>query len=214
MRNLFKLGMTIAALIILSGCVAEANKRLVTPAGKVSAIYDNGAIYKPGFNERPLFEERRARNVGDGLIMNVAEVAPVAKKPAAKDKSAGTDSKEDAERLEEKSKKDEMNADLSNIASDALVGTLTMTVMEVMENGNLYVVGGKQVVVDHEYKYVRISGVVDPNNIVGGNIIQSTQVSEVRIQVDDVRIRADRTAIRLSEGQNVLGGLFQSMMAE
>jgi len=219
MCNWLKLGATIAILVILSGCVADENaKRVVKPAEKMAAIYDNGTIFKPGFNERPLYEERRARNVGDGLIMNVAETTSAAK-AAEKEKSASKDKKdgsEDTDRREEESQKrrDEANLELSNISSDALAGTITMTVMEVMENGNLFVVGGKQVVVDGEYKYVRISGVVDPNNIVGGNVIQSTQVSEVRIQVDDIRIRADRTAIRISEGQNVLGGLFQSMMPD
>jgi len=210
MYNLLKLFMIFAVLIILSGCSAENNKKLITPMARVAPIYDNGAIYKPGFNERPLFEERRARNVGDGLIMNVADATPAVKKPANKDKDGG----DSAETSSETIRTDEMDFDLSNIPSDALVGTLIMTVMEVMENGSLYVVGGKQMIVDHEYKYVRISGMVDPNNITGGNIIQSTQVSEVRIQVDDVRIRADRTAIRVSEGQNVLGGLFQSLKAE
>jgi flagellar L-ring protein precursor FlgH len=179
---------------------------------KMAAIYDNGTIFKGGFNEHPLFEERRARNVGDGLIMNIAEV-PAAKKADSKDKKVA-EGEEDADVAERKKRRDSTDEDLSNIASDALVGSITMTVMEVMENGHLFVAGGKQVSNEEGDKYVRITGVVDPNNITNGNMVQSTQVSEVRIQLDDVRIYSDRTATRVSEGQSVFGGLFQSMFSQ
>lgn len=210
MYTFFKYAVMGLVMLILSACVAENNaKRIVTPMEKMSAIYDNGTIYKPGFNERPLFEERRARNVGDGLIMNVA-AAPKKKEPE-KDKNADA---EVADRKADRDKREREDADLSNIDSDALAGTITLTVMEVLENGHLFVSGGKQVKVQEEDQYVRITGIVDPNNITGGNIIQSTQVSEVSVHVDEVRVRPDRTAMRVSEGQSVFNGLFQSMRYE
>ena len=210
MRNLFKLGMCVVILVLVTGCAADGNeKKIVRPMEKMAAIYDNGTIYKAGFNERPLFEDRRARNVGDGLIMNVAE--PV-KKPASKEKKVAADGVADAE--DDHRKRSRSDDGLSNIASDVLVGNITMTVMEVMENGYLFVAGGKQVSDDEGDRFVRITGVVDPNNITGGNQIQSTQVSEVRVQLDEVRIFSDRTATRVSEGQSVFGGLFQSMQAQ
>jgi len=33
----------------------------------------DGAIFHAGINERPIFEDRRARNVGDILTINVVE---------------------------------------------------------------------------------------------------------------------------------------------
>lgn len=213
MCNLKKLILCIAALVLLSGCVADRNdKRLVRPMEKMAAIYDNGTIFKGGFNEHPLFEERRARNVGDGLIMNIAEV-PAAKKADSTDKKVA-EGEEGADAAERRKRRDSTDEDLSNIASDALVGSITMTVMEVMENGHLFVAGGKQVSNEAGDKFVRITGVVDPNNITNGNMVQSTQVSEVRIQLDEVRVYSDRTATRVSEGQSVFGGLFQSMFSQ
>jgi len=210
MSKLFKLLAVFGVLIMLSACVAENNaKRIVPPMEKMAAIYDNGAIYKPGFTEHPLYEERRARNVGDWLIMNVASV------PKKKEPEKAKDSDPDiADRKAERDNREREDADLSNIDNDALAGNITMTVMEVLDSGHLLVAGGKQVKVDQEDKYVRISGIVDPNNITGGNIVQSTQVSEVKIQVDDVQVRPDRTASRFSEGQSVFNGLFQSMRFE
>ena len=84
MRVFIKIGMTVVILALLAGCVAEQrDRRIVIAPEKTVSIYDNGAIFKAGFNERPLYEERRPRNVGDGLIMTVAEI-PAAKKPPPK----------------------------------------------------------------------------------------------------------------------------------
>ena len=212
MHKFLQSALILFAMALLSACVAENNaKKLVAPMEKMASIYDNGTIFKPGFNERPLFEERRARNVGDGLIMNVAEIPK--KKVADKVVDKNADPEVEARNAERERRRREAE-ELINIANDALVGNITMTVMEVLENGNLFVAGGRQVVVDGQDKYINVTGVVDPNNITGGNVVQSTQLSEVRIQVDDVRIRPDRTATRFSEGQSVFNGLFQSMRSE
>ncbi len=213
MCNLLKLLAVLTIVALFSGCVADhSDRRLVQPLEKALAPYDNGTIFKAGFNERPLYEERRARNVGDGLIMNVAASEASVKKAASKEKNADGEnsdgSDESSDRTRRRRDRDE---NLSHIASDALVGKIPMTVIEVMDNGHLFVSGGKQVIVDEEDKYVRITGEVDPIFITSGNIVQSTLMSDVRIQVDDLRIHSDGTATNLSEGQSTFGNLFQSM---
>ena len=203
MFNFFKTGVIIVALILFSGCVVERERRMVKPLEKMAAPFDNGSIFKPGFNDRPLFEERRARNVGDTLIMTVAAAPPAKKAETVEDRSA-----ED----ERRARRREQDEELSNIAADALVGNISMVVMDIMDNGYLYVVGGRQAIVGERDRYVRISGVVDPRDLDGGNnMVPSTLVSDVRIQVDDVRIYSDGTASRFSEGQSTFGHNFQSM---
>lgn len=202
MFNLFKAVLMIVALMLFSGCVADRDRRMVKPLEKMASPFDNGSIFKPGFNDRPLYEERRARNVGDGLIMTVA-AAPVAKKVEK--------TEERTEEEERRARRKERDEELSNIAADALVGNISMIVMEITDNGYLYVSGGKQATVDDEDKYVRVTGVVDPRDITGGNTVSSTLVSDVRIQVDDVRIFSDGTASSFSEGQSTFGNNFQSM---
>jgi len=203
MLNTVKTGLIVLAILMLSGCVSEQReRRLAKPAEKLVAPYDNGTIFKAGFNERPLFEDRRPRNVGDNLIMTVAEVPPP-KKPEKKNADSEDSSNRDRRR--------ERDEELVNIAADALVGEVRMTVFEVMDNGYLMISGGKQVKVDDEDLYIRVTGVVDPRNITGGNMVPSILVSDVRIQVDDVRIHSDGTAINFSEGQGTFGNNFQSL---
>jgi flagellar L-ring protein precursor FlgH len=213
-----KLCLMVAALFILTACVADRSDRKMQGIEKSALPYESGAIFKSGFNERPLYEERRARNVGDGMIMNVVDATPV-KKPAGKDKNgtdknAGKGSADTAEsdaRKERRSRVDGEEPDLTNISSDTLMGPVTMTVIEVFDNGNMLITGGRQVVVDEENKYLRVTGVVDPINIVAGNTIQSTQVSEVHIQIDNVRVRADGTTSSVNEGNSIFGNYFQSV---
>lgn len=204
----------LSVLLVLSACVAKGDRKLVKPLEKMAAPYDNGSIFKVGFNERPLYEERRARNVGDGLIMTVPSVADAAKKDEkkdeGKDKTADNGDSSDDSRSQDRRRRGEED-DLSNIASEALVGKVPMTVINVLDNGYLYVAGGKQVTVGDQDKYVRITGVVDPANITGGNLVQSTTLSEVSIQIDDLRIRSDGTATNFTEGQSTFGNYFQSI---
>jgi flagellar L-ring protein precursor FlgH len=208
-----KIFVPVIIMLMLSACVADHSDRRNQPNERSSLPYESGAIFKSGINERPLFEEKRARNIGDGLIMTVVDAAP-AKKADSKDKKDGKDKAENADedsRRDRRSRDDGEEPDLTNIASDALLGPVTMTVVDILDNGNMLITGGRQVLVDGENKYLRVTGIVDPVNIVGGNTIQSTQVAEVRINIDNVRVRADGTTSSVNEGNSVFGNYFQSV---
>ncbi|MGV8933113.1 MAG: flagellar basal body L-ring protein FlgH [Gallionellaceae bacterium] len=221
MTHFFKISVLLLVLSLLPGCVADQrDRRMVQPLEKAIAPYDNGAIFKVGFNERPLFEDRRARNVGDSLIMTVAESADaIAQKEAAKKAAAeakkSADNGGDAERADRggQGRRLDDNGDeyITNLDSSALVGNMPMTVMEVLENGNLFVSGGKMVTVDDVDQYVRITGIVDPVNITAGNVVASNMLSDAKINVDDLRIYTGGTAIKFTEGHAIFGDLFQSV---
>jgi len=73
--------------------------------------------------------------------------------------------------------------------SDSLLtGTITVTVVEVMPNGNLVVTGEKQIGVNRNMERLRLTGVVQPQFIGTGNIVASTQVAEARIEVSGAGI--------------------------
>jgi flagellar L-ring protein precursor FlgH len=62
-------------------------------------------------------------------------------------------------------------------------GTITTTVVEVLSNGNLVVVGEKQVGINQNVERLRFSGVVNPATILPGNVVTSTQVADARLEV-------------------------------
>lgn len=65
---------------------------------------------------------------------------------------------------------------------NALLGTLTVTVIDVLPNGNLLVSGEKQMGINEGTEYVRFSGVVNPSTISSANVVTSTQVADARIE--------------------------------
>jgi flagellar L-ring protein FlgH len=67
-------------------------------------------------------------------------------------------------------------------SSNTFTGTLAVTIVEVLLNGNLLVSGEKQVAFDKGVEYVRFSGVVSPQTIGAGNVVSSTQVADARLE--------------------------------
>ncbi len=68
-------------------------------------------------------------------------------------------------------------------ANNTFNGTITVTVNQVLSNGNLHVVGEKNrspLTVGTEF--IRFSGVVNPRTISGSNSVTSTQVADARIE--------------------------------
>ena len=153
----------------------------------------NGAIFQVG-HHRGLFEDRRARHLGDTLTIAIEE------KLTAKQSSSST--------LDRKGSADasfgalpftgvralgklNVNASSGNAfegkgatGSDNLFsGSITVTVVEVLPNGNLVVAGEKQVGINKNLETLRFAGVVNPTTIQPSNSVSSTQVADARMQV-------------------------------
>lgn len=190
--------LTLIASTILTGCVTSTpptavhQPMTVRPESRMATVPSNGSIYNAA-NARPLFEDRRARFIGDTITINISEKTAAAKKSDTK-----------AERTDDRTLgiptvnglplKGFQGASLSansetkfdstgeNTSSNNFTGTLTVTVIDVYPNGNLLVSGEKQIGLKEGEEFIRFSGVVNPNTITGSNTVQSTQVADARIE--------------------------------
>jgi len=61
---------------------------------------------------------------------------------------------------------------------------VTCTVTEILESGNLFIVGEHRVKVNNEIETVRISGVIRPQDITGQNTVISSQVAKAEVSVN------------------------------
>jgi flagellar L-ring protein precursor FlgH len=148
----------------------------------------DGAIYQAS-NYRPLFEDRRARHIGDMLTINIVEKTAAVKAGASSGSKSGSVSAGLPGILQGK-----FGASLSattgnkfadgdnQSASNTFTGVLGVTVTEVLPNGNLIVAGEKQVAMNKGVEFIRFSGMVSPDNIQTGNIVSSTQVADARVE--------------------------------
>jgi flagellar L-ring protein precursor FlgH len=67
-------------------------------------------------------------------------------------------------------------------SNNVFTGNVTVTVVDVLANGNLLVSGEKQVSINQGSEFVRFSGVVNPTTIAAGNTVSSTKVADARIE--------------------------------
>lgn len=78
-------------------------------------------------------------------------------------------------------------------AKNAFTGSITVTVIEVLANGNLLVSGEKQVSIGAGTEYIRLSGIVNPYFISTTQPISSTNVADARIEYKESIINERRS---------------------
>lgn len=177
-----------AMAIALAACVPATNIKeplTVRPEQQpLSTAPANGAIYQPGINDRPLFEDRRARHVGDVLTITIVETTSASGKSGTTLENTGsltvTSPAIPVGMSGSSSVKSGNKSDASG--TNTFSGTLTATVIEVFPNGNLRVAGEKQVTIRHSNEYVRFSGVVSSVDISSTNSVPSTKVADVHLE--------------------------------
>ncbi|NMG45912.1 flagellar biosynthesis protein FlgH [Aromatoleum toluvorans] len=187
-------------LMLLSGCASIYSTpptvvhqpMSVRPEGRTQMAPANGSIYQ-ATQLRPLFEDRRARLVGDTLTINLVERNTAQKRAnssatRASDVSGGITaaSKVPLAGLAGMNLQAGVESDFSgqgaSAANNVFNGTITVTVIEVYPNGNLLVSGEKQVAINQGSEFIRFSGVINPNTVTAANTVQSTQVADARIE--------------------------------
>ncbi|MDP9566083.1 UNVERIFIED_ORG: flagellar L-ring protein precursor FlgH [Kosakonia oryzae] len=199
-----RLATTLILPFVIAGCAYIPQKPLVdgetsaAPA-PVAAAAVNGSIFQSGqamnYGYQPLFEDRRPRNIGDTLTIVLQENVSASKSSSA---NASRDGSTDVgitavpgfmSGLVGRGKADASFSGSNDFAGkggaaakNTFSGTITVTVKQVLENGNLAVVGEKQIAINQGTEFIRFSGIVNPRTISGSNTVVSTQVADARIE--------------------------------
>lgn len=199
-------------LILLGACVATAGCNTVpptqvhqpmtarpAPVPQPQLQSSNGSIFQAAqtasvyHGYRPMFEDRRPRSVGDILVIQINEKTAASKKSdssAERNQSnsfgvtslAGLPGKSFLNSALEAASENKFDGKGAATSNNDFVGTITVTVTEVLPNGNLLVSGEKQIGINKGSEFVRFSGVVNPSTITGGNSVSSSQVADARME--------------------------------
>lgn len=188
--------------LLLSGCAAmpgpspdDPEFAPVFPEQPTPAAAQPGALYNPG-TASFLFEDRRASRVGDLITVRLVENTQAQKKADTKIKK---DDKTEIDpplifgranptidggkfgfETDIETTRD-FKAESDSKQSNALTGTVTVMVTQVLPNGNLLVRGDKWVNINTGQEFVRISGIVRPQDVGPDNSVLSTRVANARI---------------------------------
>lgn len=190
------LTLLLSSLLMASGC-APLIRDPVVPDESMEAPYlpervANGSIYQGRRGSQPLFEDRRPRMVGDTLIVQLNEQVSASKTSSSNADRSGSMGLAFATTSDRDSKVGNYGLNAStdhefagsggSRANNSFTGTISVTVMQVLSNGNLRVRGDKQIAINQGTEFIRFSGVVNPRTITGDNTVLSTQVSLARIE--------------------------------
>jgi flagellar L-ring protein precursor FlgH len=179
--------------LALAGCSATPTSIVQRPTSLRPAMPEalapaSGAIYQAA-QYRPMFEDRRARHIGDMLTISITERTNAVKAGASSGNKSGAVSFSTPglaqTRLGANVSANAANkfADGDNqSASNTFSGTIGVTVTEVLPNGNLIVAGEKQIAMNKGVEFIRFSGMINPDTIQTGNTVPSTVVADARVE--------------------------------
>jgi flagellar L-ring protein precursor FlgH len=197
--HLAKTMLFLAASVLLPACstthqaVSDPAFAAVRPVASQPIPVKDGSIYKAGYNIT-LFEDPRAHRVGDILTIILQERTNASKSAStttAKDSQISMaaptvfgqgvihkgkpilSAEVDAER--------DFTGEGDSTQSNSLTGHISVTIAEVLPNGNMLVRGEKLLTLNQGSEHVRISGIVRPADVTPDNTVLSSQVADARI---------------------------------
>ena len=164
------------------------------PQDETLVLNTSGAIYNVA-TARMLFQDKKALRVGDIITVVLTESTRASK-------TADTELKKDTEVSTtapsifgrtpnfgsntpnlgvELTSANAFKAETDSAQSNLLQGTISVTVQKVFANGNLAIKGEKWISLNQGSEFVRVSGLIRPEDISKDNQVESTKVANARI---------------------------------
>ncbi len=198
----------VISLVLLTGCVNNAAKRdpayaAVRPVAVAPQPTNDGAIFDVTKNVS-LFEDYRARRVGDILTVKLDEKTEAEKATETKIKKTNKNSITNPTVFGSTPQFDLpgivplANTNNNNLAfslgsthdfkgigdsdqSNKLTGSISVSVVEVLPNGNMIIRGEKVITINQGNEYIRISGMISPRDIDANNTVSSKRIADAQI---------------------------------
>lgn len=198
------LAVSLLGMTLLGGCAQRGPTRdpafaatYPEPAQSTAPVY--GSIYE---NARytALFTDIKAVQVGDTLTVQLIEKTAATKKAdtdiaqatefdienpvifgVTPDLDGGFLTSRDVTLENQFRSSKDFEAETESEQSNSLKGDITVTVAQVLPNGNLIVHGEKLMTLNRGHEHVRFSGIVRPYDITPDNTVLSTKVANATI---------------------------------
>ena len=148
----------------------------------------NGAIYKD--SAAGLFAtDTRASHVGDILTVSLTEDFAASKSQSASSAKSDSFSVDLPAIIDAQGNDANLTAGGATTFSgtgaaaqrNSLRGQISVTVTRVFQNGNMEIVGQKQMMLNNGDEYIRLSGIVRPEDISADNVIVSNRIANAQI---------------------------------
>ncbi|CAL4043231.1 flagellar basal body L-ring protein FlgH [Buchnera aphidicola] len=202
----FKYCLVAILLLMLNGCSSLSfnpekekkimNTKLSNPGMKIknnSLLKEIGPINN---TYRPLFEDYKPQNIGDTITIILQENLSTSNKmysnisrngnssiavgiPSLADSfSSSNGNKSGLDTLA----KNNFSGKGSASAQNSFLGVITVTINEILPNGNFKITGEKKISINKGKEFIRFSGILNPRVISKNNSAVSTQVADAHIE--------------------------------
>lgn len=188
----------LSLILLTSACshIRPTEKADFAPAVRPNVtsqhVYQGGSLYQP--SNMLLFEDPRPHKVGDLLTVVLQESTNASKKASTattKSESNTLASPTLFGNLVTSGGTEILNTDIAqdrdfsgegdSSQSNSLTGNITVTVVDVLSNSNLVVQGEKWLTLNQGDEYVRIKGVIRPQDVRADNTVLSTRIADAQI---------------------------------
>lgn len=200
MRNLLMLLVIGCISSLVTGCAATQEARPddpyfapLPPEPAPRPVVRNGSLFMQS-HSNSLYSDNKARHEGDIITVVLREKTQASK-------NAKTESKKDSNvafdpiniagrnasiggnvlQLGSSSSQD-FKGDAKANQSNSLVGDISVNVLQVMSNGNLVIRGEKWLTLNTGKEYIRLTGVIRPQDVDVNNTVESTKIANARIE--------------------------------
>jgi len=217
LANPIKLLLALSVLLAMGGCATtpppKDSYRPTLPRAYISEESKDGSIYQAARDVR-LFEDVKARRVGDIITVVLQESTSASKSATTTtDKSQDTtiasptilgaiptfnapgilplDSNRNNTLATNLSSANKFEGKGDTSQSNSLTGNITVTIADVLPNGNLIIRGEKWLTLNKGEEFIQISGIVRPQDVSTFNTVLSTQIADARITYSGKGFLAD-----------------------
>ena len=209
-------GILCAVILTLAGCTAAEQKpTIIQPVTQPMAYREPAPTYSnPGsiFNDGDaqfLFDDHRAKRVGDIVMVNVVESASAANE-ATTDTNRDSNSEYGVSALFGRTSiplfggnvgstpvlgtntKKEFSADGSRTRNNRVTATVAARVVNVLPDGLLRIEGARQTKVNNETQYLVVAGLIRSRDVASDNSVLSTQIADAQISYYGEGVIADK----------------------
>jgi flagellar L-ring protein precursor FlgH len=197
-----------------------ARQPIVPQYATLPTTESDGSLWQDNAYLNGMFIDTKARNIGDIVTVQIEESAKATNKANTEtERSSGleagieklfgledwwtnkilTNVKGDWPRIDpfgnpsiKGNMKSEFEGDGETSRSGSLDAFITCRVVDVLPNGNLKIVGTREVMVNYENQMIILSGSIRPRDIAENNVIKSKFVSDAKIAYSGSGVINDR----------------------
>lgn len=198
-----KVFLFLAAWMTLTGCASTEQAKIlpddpefapIQPEMEEEPVVPTGSLFRTNYVNN-IYSDSKAHRVGDIISVILSENTQAqknAKTELKKENSntlnpiiglGGTNATFKGDSIQFAIDQDsDFKGDSKSNQSNSLSGNISVHVLRVLPNGNLMIRGEKWLTLNNGDEYIRLTGIIRPQDITSANTIISSKVANARIQ--------------------------------